>query len=68
MTPELIGILTVGLVLAGLVIGLFAWLRTDIRDLALRMGNMEERMANVEKEVAFIHGILSPRPVLDTNE
>lgn len=54
--------------LAGLMIGLFAWLRTDIRDLAMRMGNMEVRMENVEKEVAFIHGLLSPRPVVEDNQ
>ena len=37
MTPELISIITVGMVLAGLIIGLFAWLRHDIREQGARL-------------------------------
>ena len=44
--------------LAVLVTGLFAWLHTDIRDLS-------KRMAHVEQEIAFIKGLLSPRPAAE---
>ena len=55
MSPELIGILGVGGGLAILMLGLFAWLRSDVgeirRDVAsLRgrdVGDLRERMARV---------------------
>lgn len=47
--------------LAVLAIGLFAWLRTDIRDLS-------GRLAHVEQEIAFIKGLLTPRPTAEQVE
>ena len=54
--------------LAGLLIGLFAWLRQDIRELGQRVGNLEERMGQLEQRMArlegLIEGLFRPRPVL----
>ena len=44
--------ITAALVLAGLQIGLFAWLKADI-------GALDARLVTVEREVAFIRGQLS---------
>ena len=45
-------IITAALALAGLQIGLFAWLKADIRALA-------DRVVMVEREVAFMRGQFS---------
>ncbi len=37
MTTELIGIIATGITLAGLLIGLFGWLRSDILELGARL-------------------------------
>ena len=70
---------TVGLALAGLIIGLFAWLRHDIREqgsrLDKRLDNMDKRLDKMANEMSEIHGRLSrleglieglfrPRPVM----
>ena len=55
-TPLLIAVLTVGVALAGLMIGLFAWLRQDIKELRHGMGDLRERMARVEGNVARLEG------------
>ena len=44
--------ITAALALAGLQIGLFAWLKADI-------GTLDDRMVTVEREVAFMRGQLS---------
>ena len=44
--------ITAALALAGLQIGLFAWLKADI-------GALDARLVTVEREVAFIRGQLS---------
>ena len=44
--------ITAALALAGLQIGLFAWLKADI-------GALDDRVVTVEREVAFIRGQLS---------
>ena len=51
--------ITAALALAGLQIGLFAWLKADIGALADRMVAVERDVARVESEVAFIRGQLS---------
>ena len=58
MTPELIGIITVGVALAGLLIGLVAWLRTDIRELGQRVGNLETGLADVRERLARLEGLI----------
>ena len=45
-------IITAALALAGLQIGLFAWLKADI-------GALADRMVMVEREVAFMRGQFS---------
>ena len=45
-------IITAALALAGLQIGLFAWLKADI-------GALADRMVTVEREVAFMRGQFS---------
>ena len=52
-------IITAALALAGLQIGLFAWLKADIRALGDRMVTVEREVARVEREVAFIRGQFS---------
>ena len=44
--------ITAALALAGLQIGLFAWLKADI-------GAVDDRVVTVEREVAFMRGQLS---------
>ena len=44
--------ITAALALAGLQVGLFAWLKADI-------GDLDDRMVTVEREVAFMRGQLS---------
>ena len=52
-------IITAALALAGLQIGLFAWLKADIRALGDRMTTVEREVARVEREVAFMRGQFS---------
>ena len=51
--------ITAALALAGLQIGLFAWLKTDIAALADRIVTVGRDVARVESEVAFVRGQLS---------
>ncbi len=50
MTPELIGIITVGIALAGLIIGLVSWLRQDIDRLDKRIDNLAADLKEQAKE------------------
>ena len=52
-------IITAALALAGLQIGLFAWLKADIGALTDRMVMVEREVARVEREVAFMRGQFS---------
>ena len=52
-------IITAALALAGLQIGLFAWLKADIGALADRLVMVEREVARVEREVAFMRGQFS---------
>lgn len=52
-------IITAALALAGLQIGLFAWLKADIGALADRMVTVEREVSRVEREVAFMRGQFS---------
>ena len=51
--------ITAALALAGLQVGLFAWLKTDIAALADRILTVERDVARVESGVAFVRGQLS---------
>ena len=51
--------ITAALALAGLQIGLFAWLKADISALSDRLVTVERDVARVESEVAYIRGQLS---------
>ena len=53
-------IIAAALALAGLQIGLFAWLKADIGALADRMVMVEREVARIEREVAFMRGQFSP--------
>ena len=59
MSGEIVAIVTVGIALAGLLVGLFAWLRQDltllrtelrdeIKQLADRVGRLEHSQAKLE--------------------
>ena len=52
-------IITTALALAGLQIGLFAWLKADIGALADRLVMVEREVARVERAVAFMRGQFS---------
>ena len=54
MSPELIGILSVGASLAVLIIGLFAWLRQDINKLDKRITEQGKEIEGVKIEVASL--------------
>ena len=65
MSAELIGILAVGVALAGLLIGLFAWLRSDMAKSEERMRQnirqVEERLRDDIKQLADRVGRLEER-------
>lgn len=48
LSAELIGILAVGIALGGLQLTLWGMIRTDLRDLANRVGTLERRQARLE--------------------
>lgn len=48
MSPELIGIITASVTLAGLMISLFAWLKSDINRLQDGFAQLRERVAHIE--------------------
>ncbi len=73
MSPELTGILAVGIGLSGLMIGMFAWLRQDMGGRIERLENrtserfdkvdtrfdrLENRLAAVEHGQAKLEGLL----------
>lgn len=85
MSPDpaalLIAILAVGVGMAGLTTGLFAWLRSDVRRseerlngrmdrLDARLDRMEDRLGGVERELAEVKGKLTfvERYILGRNE
>ena len=45
MTGEFWAIIAVGVTLASLLIGLVAWLRSDVKDLARALGRVDERVS-----------------------
>ena len=54
MTLELISIITVGVALAGLIIGLFAWLRHDIREQGTRLSKRIDDLTGEVKEQGHV--------------
>lgn len=63
MTPDTWTIIGTGLAIAVLLIGLIAWVRSDMkqgfRQLSDRLGAVERDVARVENEVSFMRGQLS---------
>ena len=55
MTWTIIG---TGIALAGLQLGLFVWLRSDMKDLARGLDKLGDRMVAVETEQARTAGLL----------
>ena len=54
MSPELIGIISVGASLAVLFVGLFAWLRQDLNKLDKRITEQGKEIEGVKIEVAAL--------------
>ena len=54
MSPELIGILSVGASLAVLFIGLFAWLRQDMKEQGKEIEAVKKEIGGVKVEVASL--------------
>ena len=54
MSPELIGILSVGVSLAVLFIGLFAWLRQDMKEQGKEIEAVKKEIGGVKVEVASL--------------
>ncbi|MCY3775107.1 MAG: hypothetical protein OXH11_03920 [Candidatus Aminicenantes bacterium] len=48
MTPELVGIIAASIALGGLMISLFAWLKSDISRLQDGFAQIRERIAHIE--------------------
>ena len=48
MTPELVGIIASSIALGGLMISLFAWLKSDISRLQDGFAQIRERIAHIE--------------------
>ena len=48
MSAELIGILAVGVALAGQMLAMFGWLTMRINAVETRLGRLEERVAGIE--------------------
>ena len=51
MSPDTIAIISTGIALAALMIGLFSWLRADIRKLDARVTKLDERVTRLEVEL-----------------
>ena len=84
MSPELIGILTVGVALAALVLTSIGRLRSELQsvrgELGGRIGALETRMAALEQRMARLQGLLegaglyrpaaapAPRPLTEATQ
>ena len=58
MSAELIGIFTVGIGLSGLMVGMFAWLRQDIRRMDDRIASFDRGQAELRERMAKLEGLL----------
>ena len=58
LTTLLVSVLAVGVALAGLTIGLFAWLRQDVRELRRDMGEMRRETAGLRERMSRLEGLL----------
>ena len=62
LAPILVAVASVGVALAALMVGLFSWLRQDVRQMEARLTNrldrMENRLATVEHGQAKLEGLL----------
>ena len=58
LIPILVAVATVGVGLAGLMVGLFAWLHQDVRRIDDRLDRLENRLAAVEHGQAKLEGLL----------
>lgn len=54
----LVSVLAVGVALAGLMIGLFAWLRQDVRELRQEMREMRQETAGLRERMSRLEGTL----------
>ena len=51
MTPELIGTLSVDVVLIGVLLTVSAWIRSDIRNLRIAMTGLDDRVSGLDRRV-----------------
>ena len=51
-------VIGVGITLAALIIGLIAWVRSDVKELKAGQNRLENRLVAVEKEQARTSGLL----------
>ena len=62
MSGEIIAIVTVGVTLAGLLVGLFAWMRQDIKQVESQIGELRERVdaqiGELRERMAHLEGLL----------
>ena len=59
LTTLLVSVLAVGVALAGLMIGLFAWLRQDVRELRQEMREVRQDMGEMRQETAGLRERMS---------
>ena len=58
MTIVLIAIITTNIALAGLMIGLFRWLKQDIRELNNRIDNLSNTLGGLRNRLAHLEGLI----------
>ena len=58
LTTLLVSVLAVGVALAGLMIGLFARLRQDVRELRREMGEARRETAGLRERMSRLEGAL----------
>ena len=58
MSVELIGIVTVGVALAGVILTSSRWLRQDMRRLDERISGLESQIGELRERMAHLEGLL----------
>ena len=62
MSDELIGIITVGIALAGLILAQSRAIRSELREAARERGELRERMAHLEGLLEGLREAITRRP------
>ena len=58
MSPETIAVVSVGIALSGLIVGLWRDVRGDLQKLTKRVDDLSERVNNLGEQVSRIEGLI----------